>query len=110
VSLPIVYGVCAKMIIKLGRIFGLPSAEGLGSEILQDVMVGVVIAPALVIPILGANVAASYIKTIGRNYAEAVTAVICTSNTQKLGDGAFVAKRVRDELQRIHINRLNERL
>jgi len=110
VSLPIVYGVCAKMIVKLDKIFGIPTAKGLGSEILQDVMVGVIVAPALAIPILGASVATFYIKSIGRNYTSAVTAVINTDPIHKLCDSAFAAKRIREELQKIHASQRKEQL
>jgi len=77
-SIPIIYVVCAKMIVKLDKIFGIPTSKGLGSEILQDVIVGVIAAPALAIPVLGAGVSSVYIKSIGNNYAEAVSEVVRT--------------------------------
>ena len=52
VSVPIVYGVCAKMIVKLDKIFGIPTAKGWDSEILNDIIAGIVVAPELVIPLL----------------------------------------------------------
>ena len=105
VSLPIVYGVCVKMILQLDKIFGIPTAKGWDSEIMQDLMTGVVAAPALIIPVLGAGVASVYIKSIGENYAQAVSAVVRTATSQELGDGAFVARRVKEELKKIYAQR-----
>ena len=110
VSLPIVYGVCAKMIIKLDKIFGIPTAKGWDSEILNDVLAGVIVAPALAIPLLGAGVAATYVKSIGESYAQAVTAVVSTAAPEELSDGAFVASRVKEELQKIHAVQREKRL
>ena len=110
VSLPIVYGVCAKMIVKLDKIFGIPTAKGLDSEILNDVIAGIIAAPALAIPLLGAGVASTYIKSIGESYAQAVSAVINTAAPQELSDGAFVSNRVKEELQKIHAKQREKRL
>jgi len=110
VSIPIVYGVCAKMIVKLDKIFGIPTAKGWDSEILQDVVTGVIVAPALAIPVLGAGVAATYIKSIGKNYAQAVASVVSTSTTQELSDNTFVTCRVKEELQKIHVKNREKQL
>ena len=110
VSIPIVYGVCAKMIVKLDKIFGIPTAKGWDSEILQDVVTGVIAAPALAIPVLGAGVASAYIKSIGKNYSQAVASVVSTSATQELSDGTFVKCRVKEELQKIHAKNREKQL
>ena len=110
VSLPIVYGVCAKMILQLDKIFGIPTAKGWDSEIVQDLMAGIVVAPALIIPVLGAGVASAYIKSIGENYAQAVSAVVSTATSQELSDSTFVACRVKEELNQIHAKQQKKRL
>lgn len=99
VSSPIVYGVCAKMIVQLDKIFGIPTAKGWDSEILHDILAGVIVSPALAIPFLGAGVASVFIKSIGGNYANAVASVVSTSTLEELGDSAFIARRVKEELQ-----------
>jgi len=110
VSLPIVYGVCAKMIINLDKIFGIPTAKGWDSEITQDIMAGVIAAPALAIPFLGAGVAAMFVKSIGKSYAQAVAAVVSASTRQELTDGALVAERVKGELKKIYAQQRQARL
>jgi uncharacterized protein (DUF697 family) len=109
VSVPIVYGVCAKMIVQLDKIFGIPTAKGWDSEILNDIIAGIIAAPALAIPILGAGVASSYIKSIGESYAQAVAAVVSTSAPEELSDGTFVADRVKEELQKIYAKQREKR-
>ena len=110
VSVPIVYGVCTKMIVQLDKIFGIPTAKGWDSEIASDIMAGVIAAPALAIPFLGAGVAAVYVKSIGKSYAQAVTEVVKTSTPQELSDGALVTSRVKEELQKIYAKKRAERL
>jgi len=110
VSLPVIYGICAKMILQLDKIFGIPTAKGWDSEIVQDLMAGIVVAPALIIPLLGAGVASSYIKSIGENYAQAVSIVVSTATSQELGDCTFVARRVKEELSKIHAKQREKRL
>ncbi|MCL2377250.1 MAG: hypothetical protein FWC76_07650 [Defluviitaleaceae bacterium] len=110
VSLPVVYGICAKMIVKLDKIFGIPTAKGWDSEIVQDLMVGVVAAPALLIPVLGAGVAAAYVKSIGENYAKAVATVVGASAPQELSDSRFVARQVKEELRKIRAPQRDKQL
>jgi len=110
VSLPIVYGVCTKMIIQLDKIFGIPTAKGWDSEIMNDVLAGIIAAPALAIPVLGAGAASVYIKSIGESYARAVAVVVSNSTQEELADGTIVARRVKEEMQKNHAKRREDRL
>jgi len=110
VSLPIVYGICAKMILQLDKIFGIPTAKGWDSEIVQDLMAGIVAAPAMIIPVLGAGVASAYIKSIGEFYAQAVSIVVSTATSQELSDSTFVARQVKEELNKIYAKQHEKRL
>ena len=109
VSVPIVYGVCAKMIVQLDGIFGIPTAKGWDSEIIHNVFAGIIAAPALAIPVLGAGVASAYIKSIGESYANAVAAVVSNSTLEELSDGAIVSCRVKEELQKIYTKQREKR-
>jgi len=110
ISVPIVYGVCAKMIVALDKIFGIPTETGWDSEIVSDILAGVVAAPALAIPLLGAGAASIYIKSIGENYARAVAAVVSRATADELTDGAFIARRVKEELHDAHARRREKRV
>ncbi|MCL2363296.1 MAG: YcjF family protein [Defluviitaleaceae bacterium] len=109
VSLPVVYGVCTKMIVKLDKIFGITTELGWDSEIVQDVFAGIVAAPALLVPFLGAGAAAVFVKSIGKNYAAAVIAVIENDDAPDLSDAALISQRVREELKKIHATRRGRR-
>ena len=110
VSLPIVYGVCAKMIVKLDKIYGIPTAKGWDSEIVQDIMAGVIAAPALAVPFLGAGVASVFVNSIGKSYSQAVAAVVSVSTEEERSDGKLVAERVKNELKKIYAKQRQERL
>jgi uncharacterized protein (DUF697 family) len=109
ISLPIVYGVCTKMNVQLDKIFGIPTAIGWDSEILNDIIAGVVVAPALIIPMLGAGIASSYIKSIGESYATAVAEVVRTSTPQELSDSTIINPRVKGELQKVYAKKREDR-
>ena len=107
VSLPLVHGVCVKMILSLDRIFGIPTAKGLGSEIFEDVLVGIIAAPVLMVPFLGAFAAAAYIRTTGEYYLEAVVRVV--ESGADLMDADIVSLRIKEELHAIHAKRRRRR-
>ena len=109
ISVPIVYGVCAKMIVQLDKIFGIPTAKGWDSEVVGNILAGVIAAPALAIPLLGAGAASVYIKSIGENYAKAVAIVISNATPEELNDNEFITQSVKDELQKIYAQRREAR-
>jgi len=110
VSIPIIYGVCAKMIIKLDKIFGIKTAKGFNSEIVYNIAAGIIAAPALAIPFLGAGIASVYIKSIGETYVEAVSAVVGSSTLQEISNNALTARRLKEELQKIYAKKRKDQL
>ncbi|MCL2188277.1 MAG: hypothetical protein FWC16_04345 [Defluviitaleaceae bacterium] len=109
VSAPIVYGVCAKMIKQLDEIFGIPTATGWDSEITHDIMAGIIAAPVLAIPLLGAGAASVFIKSIGMNYVNAVAEMLRTASEEERKDIAFISRRVKEELQKLHEEKRKKR-
>jgi hypothetical protein len=97
------------MIVKLDKILGIPTAKGWDSEILHDVMAGVIAAPALAIPLLGAGVASAYIKSIGENYSHAVIEVLKTSSALEQKDNSFISRRIKEELHKRHVKQRERR-
>jgi len=102
VSVPLVHGICVKMIVQLNKIFGIPTDIRFGSEIFNDILTGIVMAPALAIPILGAGVANAYIKSIGEYYAKAVTTVLESISVEEIEDKNQLADKIKSELQNMH--------
>ena len=110
VSVPLVHGLCVKMITQLDKIFGISTDKRFGSEIFSDILAGIMMAPAMAIPILGAGVAHTYIKCIGDYYAKAVAAVLASATPEDLEDKNLIADRVKKELQDMHNQRRVRRL
>ena len=110
ISVPIVYGVCAKMIVQLDKIFGIPTSTGWDSEIVNNILAGVVAAPALMIPLLGAGAASVYIKSIGESYIKAVSAVLSRTTPEEQHDSEYITRSIKEELQKIHAQRREKRL
>jgi len=102
VSAPVVWGVCVKMIVRLDGIFGIPTAKGWDSEILHDVMAGVIAAPVLAIPLLGAGAAAVFVRSIGTSYANAVESVLAVATEEERVDVNYVSTHVKAALKKQH--------
>ena len=107
ISMPLVHGVCVKMILQLDEIFGIPTAKGIGSEVFEDVLVGIIAAPVLMVPFLGAFASAAYIRTTGEYYLEAVANIV--ESGIDLSDADVVSAQIKDELHTIHEKRRNRR-
>ena len=110
VSIPLVHGICVKMIVQLNKIFGIPTDKRFDSEIFYDILTGIVMAPAMAIPVLGASVAYSYIKSIGECYAQAVITVLDSAEQEEIEDKNMIADKIKNELQKIHRQRRIQRM
>ena len=110
VSIPLVHGICVKMIVQLDKIFGIPTDKGFSSEIFHDILTGIVIAPAMAVPVLGAGVAHFYIKTVGEYYVKAVASVLDSVEKEKVLDRAYISNRINKELQNIHMKQRTQRM
>jgi len=101
--------VCTKMIVKLDKIFGIPTELGWDSEIVQDLFAGIVAAPALLVPFLGAGAAAVFVKSVGQNYAAAISAVLESPTPPDLTDKKEISARIKEELKKIHAAKRGKR-
>jgi len=110
ISVPIVYGVCAKMIVQLDKIFGIPTVIDWDSEIVGDIFAGFVAAPALMIPLLGAGFASAYVKSIGQNYTQAIACVLAHTDMDALQDPKQVTHLIKEELHKIHAAKRENRI
>ena len=105
ISIPLVHGICIKMIMQLNKIFGIPTDKRFGSEIFNDILTGIVMTPAMAIPVLGAGVAHTYIKSIGEYYAQAVATVLDSATKDELENRNLIADKIKNELENIHNQR-----
>lgn len=96
--IPIVHGMCIKMIADLNKLAGIKAGSSFASEIFADVMLGVVATPLMIVPLLSAAVAQAYINQVGGDYLKALLAVIHLSSDRELADNQYVKERLKTEL------------
>ncbi len=101
VCIPVVYGMCIKMIGDLNDLAGFKSGEHFADEIFKDVILGLMTAPFMCIPLISAAAAAAYIEQIGEDYMKALFSVIDLSSDYELKDNALVKERLKKELSKI---------
>jgi len=112
VSVPLVHGLCVKMIVQLNKIFGISTDTRFGSEIFNNLLAGVVMAPAMALPLLGAGMSYLYIKSIGEDYATAAVAVLSSVEKEEGAgdeDKYLIADKIKLELQNMYKNRRAQR-
>lgn len=96
--IPIVHGMCIKMITDLNNIAGFSSGGNFADEVFADVIVGIIVTPFMAIPLLSIPVAIAYIETVGDKYLKAMINVIDNSTDQELLDNALMKKRLKEEM------------
>ena len=99
--IPIVHGMCVKMIADLNKAAGIKGGGNLAEEVFTDVVVGIVATPFMMIPLFSAAVASAYVETIGENYLKALMSVIHLSTDKELEDNALMKERLSKELKKI---------
>lgn len=96
---PIVYGMCVKMIADLNRIAGFP--KGIANEIFSSIVVGIISAPSMSIPLLSIAAAQAYVETVGESYLKAILGVIDRSTDRELQDNELMKARLKKELTKL---------
>ena len=98
--IPVIHGMCIKMLSDLNKIVGIRGKSGFADEIFADVVVGVIATPFMAVPVLSAAVASGYIASVGEAYVDALLRVIESSSDSDLVDNELMAKRIKEELHK----------
>ncbi len=98
--IPIVHGMCIKMMMDLNKIVGISSSKRFANDIFADAVVGVIATPLMGIPLLSSVIASAYIETIGDAYLNTLMSVIERSSDTELKNNDLMSKRIREELQK----------
>lgn len=96
--IPIVHGMCVKMIGDLNKAIGIKGGSGFAEEIFADVVVGIIATPLMIVPLLSAAVAAAYVQTTGEGYLKALMSVMYLSTDKELEDNALMKERLQQEI------------
>lgn len=99
--IPIVHGMCIKMITELNSLAGIKAGTNFSGEIFSDVVLGLIATPLMMIPLLSAAAACAYVQQVGEEYLKALMSVIHLSSDRELKDNALVKQRLRDELTKL---------
>lgn len=97
---PIIHGMCIKMLVDLNSMVGINSSKGFAADILTDAIVGIIVTPFMAFPILSRGVASAYISVVGKNYLDALMNVIERSADWELKNNELMSKRITEELKK----------
>lgn len=99
--IPVVHGMCIKMITELNSLAGIKAGVNFSGEIFSDVVLGLIATPLMMIPLLSAAAACAYVQQVGEEYLKALMSVIHLSSDRELKDNTLVKQRLRDELTKL---------
>lgn len=99
--IPIVHGMCIKMIADLNSLAGLKQGKNFAEDIFTDVILGVIVTPFMAVPLLSAVVASSYIETIGENYLNVLISIVHSASNNEILDEEIMKKRLKEELSKL---------
>lgn len=99
--IPIVHGMCIKMIADLNNVAGFKSGKSFADEVFADAILGLIATPFMAVPLLSAAVASAYVQTVGESYLKALISVIHLSSDRELSDNELRKKRLKEELSKL---------
>lgn len=99
--IPVVHSLCIKMIAELNSLAGIKSGSNFAREIFNDIVVGLIVTPFMMVPLLSAAVAYAYVQETGEDYLKALMSVIHLSSDKELNDNALIKQRLKDELSKV---------
>lgn len=99
--IPIVHGMCIKMIADLNSAAGFKSGKYFADEVFVDAVLGLIATPFMAVPLLSAAVASAYVQTVGESYLKALISVIYLSSDRELADNELMKKRLKEELSKL---------
>lgn len=99
--IPIVHGMCIKMIADLNDLAGIEYGFNYAKEIFNDVVIGVIATPLMAVPLLSAAAACAYVRQMGEDYLKALLLMVRHSSDCELEDNAFIKNRLKEELKKI---------
>lgn len=94
--IPIVHGICGKMIFELNHIFGIKNT----GEAWSNVVVGLVVTPIMAVPFISIAAAESYVETVGNSYVDALMNVVERYSNYRIEDSKMILEEIKRELKK----------
>lgn len=96
--IPVIHGLCAKMISEINELLDIHDAKELSSDIIVNVVVGALVTPMMAIPGFSIIAATSYIETAGEQYLKTLMSIVEKSTLSELRNSEAMIKRIKEEL------------
>ena len=98
--IPIIHGMCIKMLVDLNGMVGINSAKGFAADIFANAVVGIIATPFMTVPLLSVGVASAYISAVGETYLDTLINVIERSMDWELKNNELISRRITEELKK----------
>lgn len=98
--IPIVYGICIKLIMDLNKIVGINFTKEVAVDIFSDVIVGIIATPFMTVPFLSAATAGGLVMAVGDNYLDSLICVLERSTVSEFSNNKLIEKRIKDEIKK----------
>lgn len=99
--IPIVHGMCIKMIADLNKLAGIKGNANFADDIFANVVLGLISTPFMAVPLLSAAVAYAYVQQVGEDYMKALMSVIYLSSDHELENNELMKERLKRELSKL---------
>lgn len=103
--IPMIYGICIKMMEDLNVLAGIKVERIFMSKIFTNIILGIIVTPLMSIPVLSSLAASAYVKKVGENYLQALISVIYLSSDRELTNNMLMKKRLKEELLKLQNRR-----
>lgn len=98
--IPAVHTMCIAMLNALNKIVGINAPKGLAYDMFTNAMLGVIVTPLMLVPLLSAAAAGAYVEVIGGAYLDALISVIEQSTDAEIADNDLMAERIKAEIRK----------
>lgn len=98
ICIPYVHGLCIKMISEINKAYEI-NFEKEASDIITDVVVGLVATPFMAVPLLSRAVTEAYIQTIGEAYLGAVKHMVERCSNYKIESNKVILEEIKKNLK-----------
>lgn len=99
--IPVVHGICIKMISNLNHVMGFKDGKAFAKEVLENIVAGAMLTPLMMVPVFSAAIASSYIRTIGDSYLKILLEVVNFSSDQEIENSTLMESRLKAELKKL---------
>lgn len=97
--IPFIHGMCESLIKELHQITGVKRPKYSSTTRIVHTMVGAIITPMMVVPVISSATASAYVGTIGNQYWEALLSVIEDSTDEELQNNDLMTRRIEWEIR-----------